>query len=273
MQNKIGLKTALIGPSGTGKTHSIRSLIAAGITPFIIFTEDSRSMLSDLPADKCHWAYISPSASNWGAMIDSAKKINTLPFQALTALKDVNKNGYKQFIDVLELCNNFVCERTGESFGDVSSWGTDRCLVLDSLSGLNEMAMSLVVGSKPVKSMSDWGVAMDNLSKFITKLCTGLDCHVLMTAHVDRQQDEVTGGIKLMMSTLGKKLPSLLPRFFDEVIMTKYDGNEFYWSTSEHNCDLKTRFLEHAPKLPPSFVPLIKAWDDKFLEGQAPTAN
>ena len=39
--------------------------------------------------------------------------------------------------------NDFTCDRCGESFGDVSTWNTDRAIVVDSLSGLNIMAMDL----------------------------------------------------------------------------------------------------------------------------------
>jgi len=254
---------ALIGPSGTGKTTAVRTLIDQGITPFIIFTEDSRAMLGDIPKDKCHWHYIAPSASSWSSLIDTANKVNTLPFDALTKLKDINKKGFKQMIEVYQTCNEFICDRTGENFGDIADFGTDRAVVVDSLSGLSKMAMALVVGSKPVRSMPDWGIAMNTVEDCVVKLCTGLECHFVMTAHIERELDEVTGGVKLMMSTLGKKLPALLPRFFDEVILTKHTGSDFLWSTSESNIDLTTRFLEHSNQLPPSFKTMIDVWKTK----------
>ena len=75
-----------------------------------------------------------------------------------------------------------------------------------------------------------------------------------------------------MLSTLGKKLPPLLPRYFDEVVMTKSTGDEFYWSTSEGMVDLKNRYLPRSSKLPPSFAALLEGW--KLKGGViSPTAN
>lgn len=258
-----GFKVALAGPYGTGKTEAIRSLIDQGITPFIIFTENGMGILGDIPADKCHWCYIKPAAQDWNTMIDSAKKINTLDFKALTGMAGFNRSKYNQFYRLLEACHNFRCERTGEEFGDISTWNTDRAIVFDSFSGINIMAMDLVVGSKPVKDQKDWGMAIDNLERFIIKITTDPLCHVVMTAHLEREVDQVGGGIKLMFSTLGKKLPPLVGRFFDEVIMTKYSGGNFLWSTADAQADLKNRFLPKKSDLPPSFAGVVEGWKAK----------
>lgn len=258
-----GFKVALLGPVGTGKTHVIRTLVEAGITPFIIFTENGQGILGDIPAEQCHWMYVKPASEGWDTIRDSARKINTLDFKALTAMPGFNRNKYGQFMKVIDACNNFTCDRTGESYGDVSTWGTDRCLVLDSLSGLNKMAMDLVVGSKPVKDQKDWGMAIDNLERFIVKLCTDLDCHFVMTAHPEREVDQVTGATKLMFSTLGKKLPPLIPRYFDDVIMTKSTTDDFFWSTAEGMVDLKNRYLPRSSNLPPTFQLEVDGWTAK----------
>jgi len=258
-----GFKVCLIGPVGTGKTHAIRTLVDAGITPFILFTENGMGILGDLPPESCHWMYVKPASEDWSLMRDSANKINTLDFKALTSMPGFNRNKYNQWINILEACANFTCARTGESFGNISTWGTDRALVIDSLSGLNIMAMNLVTGSKPVKDQKDWGMAMDNLERFVIKLCTDLDCHMVMTAHPEREIDPVTGATKLMLSTLGKKLPPLLPRYFDEVILTKNTGEEFYWATTDPQVDLKYRYLERGTKLPPTFTAVVEGWESK----------
>jgi hypothetical protein len=110
--------------------------------------------------------------------------------------------------------------------------------------------------------MPDWMVSQNNLAGFINKLCADLDCHFVLTGHIEREKDEVDGSIKLMASTLGQKLAPKLPRYFDEVILAKHIGDDFLWSTSESNTDLKARMLPIANKLPPSFVPLIEAWKE-----------
>ena len=261
MHSIPGSKTMLVGATGAGKTYAIRTLIDAGITPFILFTEPGMRTLSDLPCDKLHYKYIPPATPTWDRLLDNAKKINTMSFKALTQLGDMNKSAYGQFLEVITTMNDFVCDRCGEHFGDVSTWGTDRAIVIDSLSGLNIMAMDMVVGAKPVKAMGDWGVAMDNLERFINAMTTNTQCHFVMTAHMEREHDEISGAVHLMPSTLGKKLAPKIPRFFDDVVLCNNKEGAFTWATLGLNVELKWRNLEGGKNLPPSFVPLIKSWE------------
>jgi len=250
----------LVGPTGSGKTHSCGTLVDADITPFILFTEPGMRTLADFKCDKLHYKYIPPAAPSWDDLADNARKINTMSFKALAGLGDINKGKYGQFLEVITTMNNFICDRCGEEFGDVAQWNTDRAIVIDSLSGLNIMAMDLVVGAKPVKALADWGVAMDNLERFITMMTTNTQCHFVITTHLEREQDEVTGGVHLMASTLGRKLAPKLPRFFDDVILCQNKEAKFSWATISSNVDLKYRNLEPGKELYPSFKPLIASW-------------
>ncbi len=255
-----GSNTMLVGATGSGKTHAIRTLIKTGITPFIIFTEPGMRTLSDLPCSNLHYKYIPPAQLSWNDLLDNQRKINTLSFKALTQLGDIDKKKYAQFLDVTTTMNDFVCDRCGEHFGDVATWNTDRAIIIDSLSGLNIMAMDMVVGAKPVKAMGDWGVAMDNLERFLNAMTNNTTCHFILTAHMEREFDELTGATHLMASTLGKKLAPKVPRNFDDVAMCSNKENVFTWSTSALNVDLKYRNLSAGKELPPSFVPLIESW-------------
>lgn len=256
-----GFNTMLCGTTGTGKTHSIRTLCDLGLEVFVLFTEPGMEVLADLPPEKLHWHYVAPSAPDFSDMIASAQKINTMSFEALTKLPDINKRNYTEFIDVLTSLANFKCDRTGQSYGSVDSWGPERVLVVDSLTGLSLMAMNLVTGSKPVKSMADWGVAIDNLERLIVKLCVDTKCHFVLLAHLEREVDEVTGGTSLMASTLGRKLAPKLPRFFSDVIQAKRNVDKFVWSTAASNVDLKARNLPIADNLDPSFKAIHASWN------------
>lgn len=261
-----GLKVLLLGASGSGKTHSLVTLIEAGITPFILFTEPGKATLGKVIAEKkinvdqVRTHYIASMSQPFSAMIDMAKDLNRLTFEGITKIIDKNRNKYTQWIDVLRTCENFVDDRTGISYGNISDWGTDRAIVIDSLSGLNLMAMSLIVGGRPTRSMPDWMVAQNNLINFLDKLCVDLNCHFVLTGHLEREQDEVSGAIQLMASTLGKKLAPKISRNFDEVIMAKNASGKFTWSTAEGNADLKARVLKISASLEPSFVPAIEGW-------------
>jgi hypothetical protein len=264
MDSPNGLNILLLGESGSGKTYSLRTLIDAGLTLFVLQTEPGGTVLADLPEDKYHCHYIAPATAPWDAMADSAKKINTLSMKALAQMDGINKREYAQWIEVIETLGDFKCDRCGTSYGDVSTWDNDRVLVIDSLSGLNIMAMDLVVGSKPTKSMADWGIAMDNLGRLINKLVTDTKCHLVLTAHLEPERDEVTGRVVNMPSTLGRKLAPQLPRFFDDCINTIREGSTWKWSTATANTALKARDLPIDDNLAPSFVQIMNTWRKQF---------
>lgn len=250
----------LMGASGSGKTHSIKTLLDAGLEVFVLFTEPGQEVLADTDPERLHWHYVPAAAPDFAAMIDSASKINKMSLKMLADMSDINKSKYTGFIEMLTALSSFTCDRTGKNYGSADNWGPDKVLVVDSLSGLNLAAMNLVTGSKPVKSMADWGIAIDLLERLIVKLCVDLQCHMVLTAHLEREVDEITGGTTLMASTLGRKLAPKLPRFFSEVVHVRRDGEKFTWSTSTTNVETKTRNLAIKHDLPPTFVGLIENW-------------
>jgi hypothetical protein len=196
-------------------------------------------------------------------MLNHAKYINSLSYKGLTQVDDIDKPKHTQFIEVINTCNNFVCDRTGKAFGDVMTWGADRAFVIDSLSGLSIMSKGLMCGSKPAPDRGEWGVAMDNIERLINNLTTGTTCMFVLTAHLEREPNQLTGGDILTVSTLGQKLGPKLPRFFSDVIHCKRVGAKFTWSTITDQMDLKARNLPWAADQPPSFVPLMNTWRER----------
>lgn len=255
-----GINVMLMGNTSSGKTHSIRTLVDAGLEVFVLFCEPGMEVLEDTDPEKVHWHYIAPASPSFKDLIDSAKKINQMTIKMLSDLPGINKNQYDDFIKLLTALTDFPCDRTGKKYGAVDEWGSDRALVIDSLSGLSIMAMNLQVGSKPTCSPGDYGIAMNNLERFLIKCCVDTTCHFVLTCHVERETDELTGGSTIMASTLGKKLAPKLPRNFSDVILANRIGTKWSWCTDATGYELKARNLGYATTLPPSFVPLIEKW-------------
>lgn len=265
-----GVNVLLMGPPGTGKTHVLRTLIDAGIKDiFCIFTEPGMEVMADtrvaseayrkaLKENHIHWKYVAPAQSSWAQFQTSVR--DALTFDIGTLQKRVAVDKQNQFLNVLQACENFKCDRCKQEFGNVDDWGVDRALVFDSLSGLNVMLLGMAAGSKPVITQPEWGQAMKMEEAFINRLSLGLQCHFIMCAHVDRQTDMLSGGVKQMPSALGQKLPPVISRFFSDVILTVKEGDKFTWTTSSSTSDTKARNIINSSKLEPSFVPIIKQW-------------
>ncbi len=259
-----GLNVLEVGAVGTGKTYAIHTLVKTGITPFIIFTEQGWGALSEFagspPDCKIHWQHVSPSSDSWDALLYNAKMINSMSNDALQKMAGIGREHHRQYMQLLQGIANYKCDRCGKEFGDATEWGPDRAFVLDGLSGVNIMSMNVGIGSKPIRTLPDWGVAMDAEERLIQKLTNDTKCWFVLIAHLERIIDEVAGSMVLGVSALGKKLGPTLPRYFDEVIQCRREGAQFFWATATLNVDLKTRSLPLSDKLEPDFRLLIDSW-------------
>jgi hypothetical protein len=183
-----------------------------------------------------------------------------LSYENLCKVVDPFKQAHNKFIDVLTYCNAFTCDCCGKNWGSVSDWKTDRAFVVDSFSGLSDMAFALVVGNKPVRSMPDYGVSQNALRMFLGPLTTQTLCTVVVVAHIDREKDEITGGTSITVKSIGQKLGPDLPRNFSDVIRARRDAATFSWDTADSQATVVARHLPIASNLPPSFTPLIEKW-------------
>jgi len=249
----------LCGPVGSGKTSSLRTVPGP---LFVIATEPGIESILDhannieggTPWAKArHWAFIPPADPDWSTMIDNANKLNKFTQEQLMKMPGVNRQDYTQFISVLNTCANLKCDICGEKFGAMDHLGPEWTVAVDGLSGLSTMSMDLVAGGKPVKTQADWGSAMDNVERLVMKWTGSTKCNFVLVSHLDREYDELTGGTKLMVSTLGRKLAPRIPRFFDEVVYCHRAGTEFFWSSTEANVDTKVRRLPFSDKIKPDF--------------------
>lgn len=269
-----------IGAPGGGKTDALATIAQCGIETFVVGTEPRyvESLLDGAKrrgVDKnlLHWATVEPMKASFSSLIRSAELVNSMSYQGLTDIKmPADKRDYNQFIKLLQTLSDFKCERTGKSYGPVDSWSSDKCLVVDSLSGINIMAYQLMQGSKPTAAQGEWGVAMNTEVNLINKLTSDTRCMFVLTAHVEREADEVSGGSKMVASALGRKVGPTLPRFFSEVVLAYHEGPNHYWSTMMSGYELKKRVLPYSDKLEPTFKPIIEAWRSRLAEAKGGAA-
>jgi len=263
-----GWNVLLQGESGNGKTTSLRSLVTeCGLELFVLFTENSMEILSDLPPDKVHYHYCPPAAGGIKDIIDSATIINQNSYEQLCKMKQgVNKAKYSQWISFVTAFADFIDDRTGEHFGDVDTWGPNRVLVIDGMKGMAIMSRDLMIGSKPVCTQGEYGVAMDNIERLVQYLTMSTKCHFVLISHLDLLVDEINGGMKSFPQALGKKLGPKLPPLFSDVILAKREKKVFTWSTSDPTAMVKSRNLPIADDHSPTFKLLHQNWLKKTQE-------
>ncbi len=265
-------KVLLVGQPGGGKTDAIATLLAAGMEVFVIFTEQGKESLLEscirrgLPMDKLHWARVAAGSPGFGSLKQIAKTINRSTQKEMQGGDGMENRKYQQMIELIGLCENFV-DQNGVSYGNATDWGNDRVLVIDGLSGINTMAMDLVVGAKPVKTIADWGIAMDAEMRFINQCVNSLTAMFVLIAHLEINKDEVDGKIYKFPKVLGNKNTYDFGKHFSDVILAEDQGNnEYTWCTDAKGMQLKTRNLKKGSKLKPDFVPLVEKWASRYQE-------
>lgn len=265
-----GPKVLLVGGTGSGKTHALRTILESGQKLFTVFTEPGMEVMLDdrfkvyTCAEGMHWCYLPPATVSWAQLEKNAKLVNTMSLKSLSEMSDINKAAYSEFYKLVGVMNNLVCDRCKQNFGPSDKLGEDWCVANDSLSGISTMAMNLVVGGKPVAAKPDWGIAMKMVETYITKFTGDIQCMAVMIAHLERETDETTGAILNMPSTLGQKLSPKIGRNFSDILHAKRDLDRYAWSTATVNTDLKSRHFTLGENHPPSFKPIVESWRRKL---------
>lgn len=257
----------LMGDSGQGKTDALISYIEAGLELFVLVTEPTgvetlvdSARRRKVDMNKLHWKLVKPSNMNIASMITAANNTNLNSVGELqkqdNAIK-LDKRSYRQYITMLENVNNFQCDRTGKSYGNVGQWDDTRAFAIDSMTGVNQACTQMQIGNRGTLTLPDYNVVQNALENLLTAVC-GFDCFVAVTAHIEFEKDEVTGRMKLMASTVGKKLAPKIPIHFSDVIRARFDGKSYSWSTVDDETHLKTRNLLRRAGLQASFVPIVE---------------
>lgn len=270
----------LIGPAGTGKTTSIVTLLESGLKVRMLATEPAapnrvleEAAKRNINAEGFDWHFVSPAVPQWDALIKSAEIVNAMSLKDIADMRTgIAKPDGKQWIELLRSIANFKSDRTGNDLGDATEWGPDTAFVIDGLTGLSTMSRNLTVGLKPNPAPGEWGVMQSNILTLFQKLCADCKSFFVCIAHVERENNELTGISQITVSTLGAKLAPKLPPLFTNVIYAKRVQNNFLWSTADSGVDTKSGDLPISDNLPPSFKPIIDSYRAR-LKAATPTVS
>lgn len=261
-----GTNVMLMGPSGTGKTYAIGTLVDMGLDVFYFAYEQGSESLIGYWTDRglqvpknLHICTVKAPTASFTEMADAVRFTNTLSFDALIKQTDTNRSKYNQLENFLRSFND-VTDDLGNKYGDINKWGPDKALVIDGLTGMCDSAMKACIGGKFARDQKDWGLAQNIVEGILRKITSEAKFHFVLLAHVERETDPNGGGLKLMASALGRALAPKLPAMFSDVILTKRLGKEFFWDTEDPAADLKTRNLPISAKNPPTFKTIIDRW-------------
>lgn len=262
-----GFSALICGISGTGKSYCQRT-ISQCIVPssgktleYATIVTDRHSLAIIQEDPKAHYIYIPPVSGDWSVLRETFRNTNALSYEGLCGLKaGIKKEKCTAMLDVVAALNSFKCEHCGKDLGDVSTWGTDRVLIFDHLSGISEMSRQLSVGLRQVMTQGEYGVAMQNIYNLLTSIIRNCTCHIAVMAHIEKEKDEVSGLVYDMVQTLGQKLAPQLPKEFSDVIRADKQGTNFFWTTVFNNMAVKGMNVEIASNLRPSFELLFAGW-------------
>lgn len=190
------VKLLLTGDSGAGKSGVLASLANAGYDLRIIDIDNGLDILNN---------YLTPEA------MDRVHSISIPARDPKTweMATDLIYNGWKD---------------DTEDLGKVEDWGPECVLVIDSGSFLCQGALTYALSSNkiPLDKMgfdrAIWGVVANKFEELMAKLTDDrrVKCNLVMTAHIRSLEDD-RGVSKSHPSFLGQQLPSVVPRYMNNV--------------------------------------------------------
>lgn len=278
-------KSIVIGESGTGKTHSLMTLIPAGQKLRLVSIENNslnviKKAIKEYQV-KVRAKKVPPiQEGQLGVMIPGKPKLGLADFHkaqkenlgkttdVVMKQTDPKKKDYTRFIEVVESTVSFTDSLSGENMGLISDWGEDTTLALDSLTILCEAIKQHTIGGKVAISQPEWGMMQTTLKGYLRILTDDLLCNLVLLAHPVKEVDPNMGVTRIYPANLGVALNGEIPAMFTESIWAYTEKGLFYWSTQDKLCVTRHTFLPPSPKLEQDYklynLDLLKP--DKTLE-------
>jgi len=204
------VKALYIGASGSGKTGSLVSLLAAGYNIRMLDMDVGTAALRAFIMKEC------PDK------IDNLDYISLRDKMKADSAKGAKVNGTpKAYVDAIKYLGKW------DDDSNPAEWGNNTIFVLDTLTLFGRSAFRWAQGMNPgCKDPRLWyGAAMASIQDVIDLLTSKeFGCHVLVLSHIDLTENS-DGTTKGYASSLGQKLGPKLPATFDTMILAETRGS------------------------------------------------
>lgn len=208
-------KMLLEGDSGSGKTGSLTSLVAADYRLRVLDMDNGLESLKQFVLREC------------------PEKVDNIDFRTLRDVRKATAEGPqvlspKAFIEAIKMLDHWKYkEANGDEvdLGKPSEWGPDYILVVDSLTFLSDAAWDfrLNIASSTAKDKYDMRAvykdAQDAIESTLAML-TGesFRTNVIVISHI-KYVDNPDGTKKGYPTSIGSALSPLIPRYFNSVAL------------------------------------------------------
>lgn len=272
--------TLLLGPIGSGKSRSLRTLLpewpdedgrmhkGVGTTVLMLALEPGAEATNgDCTCEMgFHIHSHLPLSLDLEMMEEWTERLGTMTMEAIAKMEvsPIVRREFNQFMGLYSICRQYKCDRCGQEFGAIDHLSEEYAFAIDGLSGLSDMAKQHIVGPKPVVSLPQFLASQELILNFL-KLCLAVKATFVLVAHWSKEVNQVTGGRIITLDTLGNKLAPKITKMFDEIVVTNRQGNKFSWSNNDDEIELKARQLPYSDNIEPSFVSILGQRDGKVL--------
>lgn len=203
------VKLLYIGDSGTGKTGSLTSLVAAGYKVHVLDLDNGVDILAHFVRKQCP---------------DKLGNIDYVTHRdkyKITAAGAMLSGAPKAFVGACTTLDKW------EDGTVPAQWGPEHVLVIDSLSALGKAAFEWAKGMNPTsKDPRQWyAQGQKGVEDVIANLTSeDMNTNVIVTSHV-QIVELPDGSMKGYANALGKAMGPVLPRYFNNLVQSERVGS------------------------------------------------
>lgn len=202
-------KLLYFGNSGTGKTGSLESLVAAGYKVKVLDMDNGLDSLAAFVREKC------------------PDKIGNIEYITIRDQYTSGPSGPyvkrpKAFVEALK-----ALEKWPEDDSNPAEWGEDTVFVLDSLTAFAKASFEWARGMNPTsKDPRQWYAASQNAVEDTIAMLTAEEfkTNLIVMSHVAFLEAN-DGTVKGYASAVGSALGPKLPKYFNNCLMTEVKGS------------------------------------------------